>query len=154
MRAYVVNPGVGVGPVRLGMHRDEVRAAMGQEPERFLKAGTSRYETDAYHDSAFQVFYEGDEPRVEFIELSGHGGFVAFYRGKDVFGTEASDLVEFIARDAPVDDRDPEFGYSFVFPSLELSLWRPVLPEDDPDGEFFSTIGVGVEGYFSQDRIG
>ncbi len=153
MRAYDVTPKIGVGPVRLGMHRDEVRAAMDQEPERFMKAETCRYETDAYHHSAFQVSYEGDEPRVEFIELSREGGFIALYRAMDVFGTSASDLVEFIARDARFDGRDPELGYSFVFPSLDLSLWRPVLPEDSPDGEFFSTIGVGVEGYFRRETV-
>jgi hypothetical protein len=156
MKTFDVLPGEGVGPVRLGMHRDEVRRAMPEAPKSFWKWGAESggYETDAYHRSGFQVYYKGDVPRVEFIELSRECGFDAIYRGRDVFDTEAEDLVEFIAQDAPFDDRHQELGYSFIFPRLELSLWRPVLPEVDPKGRFFSTIGVGVEGYFSRGRHG
>src|SRR5258708_3022083 len=85
MKRYEGLPGVGVGPVRLGMTGDEARIVMGDEPESFNKAGTSRYETDAYDENGFQIFYEGDDPLVEYIELSGGCDFVAIYRGKDVF---------------------------------------------------------------------
>jgi hypothetical protein len=154
MGTYQVLPRVGIGPVRLGMHRDEVRRAMGEVPETFRKTEDSRYETDCFHNCGFQVFYGGGEPRVVFIELSRDCGFVTLYRSKDVFSIEASDLIEFVAQDAQFDDQDPELGYSYTFPTLELSLWRPVLPQDkdDPEGAFFSTIGVGIEGYFSQER--
>ena len=47
---------------------------------------------------------------------------------------------------------DPEVGYSYIFPSLELSVWRPPLPNNtsDPDGRCFRTIGVGRKGYYSE----
>ena len=59
MRSYDVISKVGVGPVCLGMHREEARAVMGQEPETLQKTEECRYETDAYHQNAFQVFHEG-----------------------------------------------------------------------------------------------
>src|SRR4051794_1833897 len=100
---FHVTPRRGVGPVLLGMHRDEVREAMPGEPESFRKTETCRYETDAFFHNGFQVFYEGDEPRVEFIELSRESGFDASYRDRDVFHTKAAELVEFISQDAPFD---------------------------------------------------
>lgn len=151
MREYQVVPKVGIGPVKLGMHRAEVHSLMGTPPVGFRKTETERYETDAYHQNGFQVFYAGDEPRVEYIELSRDSGFVVYYKGIDVFGTKAEDIVNLIAQDAPFDQNDQELGYSYVFPALELCVWRPVVPEseDDPDGRYFSTIGIGVAGYYS-----
>jgi hypothetical protein len=97
------------------------------------------------------VFYAGKPPAVEYIELSSGAEFRAMYRGMDVFGTRAEDVVDRVATDAPFDSHDQELGYSYIFPDLELSLWRPVLPEsaDDPHGRQFCTIGIGVKGYYS-----
>jgi hypothetical protein len=43
-----------------------------------------------------------------------------------------------------------EIPYSYIFRSLQLSLWRPVLPSSpsDAEGRYFSTIGIGVRGYY------
>jgi hypothetical protein len=73
------------------------------------------------------------------------------YKGKKVFQIKADDLVHLIAEDAPYDPTDPELGYAYVFPHLALSIWRPVIPENDsdPEGQYFSTIGVGKRGYYS-----
>ncbi len=149
---YIIEPGLGVGPVRLGMTPDEVLGAMDQKPDSFSKSDDSRHETDAFHQSCFQVFYDGDVPEVVYIELSSGVDFDAFYAGTDVFKTPANDLVSLISQTTPLDENDPELGYSFTFPNLELSLWRPVMPdsEDDPEGRFFSTVGIGITGYFSR----
>ncbi len=151
MKEYQVVPKVGVGPVKLGMHRAEVHSAMGTPPVRFRKTETERYETDAYAQNGFQIFYSGDEPRVEYIELSSDSDFVASYKGVDVFGTKAESIVTFIAQDALFDQNDWELGYSYIFPALELGVWRPVVPgsADDPEGRYFSTIGIGMTGYYS-----
>jgi hypothetical protein len=143
MLSYEVIPGVGVGPVRLGMTRAQVRAGMSQEPERFRKSPGDSYHVDAFHQAAFQVFYAGDEPRVEYIELSRGQEFNTVYRGVEVFSMSAQDLVAMVSRDARVDDSDPELD-SYIFPDLELSLWRP-----DEEDRGFSTIGIGIRGYYS-----
>ena len=52
------------------------------------------------------------------------------------------------------DQYDPELGYSYVVHEWELALWRPVVPEngDDNDGRYFSIIGIGRHGYFSEEN--
>jgi hypothetical protein len=149
MRFEIV-PLIGVGPARFGVPRDELRAAMKVAPTPFRKTSNDRWETDAFFDSAFQVFYGGDEPRVEYVELSRDSALIPFIDGMDIFATPATDLVARIERQASFDRNDPELGYSYVFPALELALWRPAIPASDGsgDGRFFSTVGVGVRGYF------
>lgn len=147
---YEVTPHVSVGPVRLGMTRDQVRNLMPGPCEPFPKERDALHETDAFHESGFQVFYGGPAPVVEYIELSRDSGFRALYRGVDVFATPADELAAHIAHDAPFDPDNGELGYSYIFPALDLSLWRPAIPDspDDTDGREFSTIGIGIEGYY------
>lgn len=147
MKALEVSPLVGVGSVKLGMSRDEVHAVMGAPPVSFKKVPTSRHPTEAWHQSGFQVFYGGIEPRVEFIELSANCGFEVRCLGQPVFQTPASKLVKQLATISPFDQSDRELGYSYVFPALELAVWRPVMEE--PEGKYFSTVGIGCAGYFS-----
>src|SRR5262249_26972465 len=125
MARYEVVPHVGVGPVRLGMSRQEGHQAMPGQRVCFRKGGAAR---EPYHDAAFQVYYAGDPPTVEYIQLSAGPGLQAVYRGVSVFEAEADELVRRVAEEAPYDEADPELGYSYVFPELELSLWRPVVP--------------------------
>lgn len=150
MPDYIVEPFVGVGPVRLGMSRDEVCGAMRQPPRQLRKGAPSGPVIDAFHQCAFQVFYTGEQATVEFIELSRDGDFRAFYRELDVFSTPADEVVAFISRDARYDEAAREFPYSYIFRGLQLSLWRPVVPESNMEnqGRYFSTIGVGRKGYF------
>ena len=77
MHIYNVMPGLGVGPVRFGMSRAEVRAVLPGEPTSFNKGGQEPYHTDAYHQNGFQISYAGDEPQVDYIELSRGCDFIA-----------------------------------------------------------------------------
>jgi hypothetical protein len=49
---------------------------------------------------------------------------------------------------AAYDPTEPELGHAYIFPDLDLSLWRPVLPEspEDLEAREFSTIGFGMAG--------
>ena len=147
---YEVIPRVGIGPVSLGMTREEVRRVMPGPCESFRKGLNAQHETDAFHKNGFQVFYGGDLPVVEYIELFRESGFRVVYRGVDVFATPAADVVAHVSDDAPFDAAHWELGFSYIFPDLDLSLWRPVVPEspDGPEGREFSTVGIGVAGYY------
>ncbi len=108
--------------------------------------------TRTYHNSSFQVFFDRDN-KVEYIEVSRYEPLRVTYKGTNVFETKANDLVQTISSDAPFDPDDPELGYSYTFPQLELALWRPIVPKDDNHNSqhhYFSTMGVGQPGYFSQ----
>lgn len=147
---YQVVPHIGIGPIRLGMTRAESRTVMTERPRTFRKAATQ--EVDAYHNNAFQVFFD-EQDAVEYIELSrDEPSFATLYKGQNVFALPDEELVALIAQEADFDPINWELGYSYVFPDLELAVWRPVLPEnvDNPDDRFFSTIGVGRLGYFSR----
>lgn len=122
----------------------DVHRAMPSERVSFRKTPASAHETDAWYGNGFQVFYGGREPSVEFIEVSADRDYVVRYDGVEVFATPADELVKIIAAEARFDESDPELGYSYLFPALELALWRPT--RDQP---YFSTIGVGIAGYFS-----
>jgi hypothetical protein len=147
---YIVQPFVGVAPVQFGMTRDEVRRVMPQEPTVFRKTPDSRHETDAFCANAFQVFYGGERPTVEYIELSSDPALRVTYRDLDVFATPAQEVIAYVSRASEFDLSDPEIPYSYVFRSLQLSLWRPTAPSADEPGEgrYFSTIGIGRKGYY------
>jgi hypothetical protein len=145
MTPYAVLPLIGIGPVRLEMTREESRRAMGRPPEPLRESTEDAELTDAYFDAAFQVFFD-DRDRVEYIEVSGPGpDIAALVLGKDAHRTEAAELVKRIVKEAAYDPEDPELGVSYLFPTLELSLWRPNAEEP-----CFATIGIARHGYFSQ----
>jgi hypothetical protein len=118
----------------------------------FRKDPNSRYEVDGFFDAAIQVHYIGDHPIVEFIELSSDPRLRVLYGEIEVFATPADEVLMQICVEADFDRNDPEVPYSYIFPALQLALWRPVVPEDehDEDGRYFSTIGIGQRGYFDQ----
>ena len=87
---FDIKPLVGIGPVRLGMSREEVQMVMGVEPNVFRKSQNSRQTTDAFHNNGFQVFYTGEQPTVEYIELSRDCDFTVSIDGIDVFSTPAN----------------------------------------------------------------
>lgn len=139
---YEVIPLQGVGPVKLGMSRKQVRSILGKKPE---VDGATEY----YHRNGLKIEYSEDQ-KVAFIEVSRDCGLVAIYQGKDVFNVKASQLIDFVCQSSRYDEDDEEFGYTFIFPEFDLSFWRPVIPErdDEPEGQYFYTIGIGQKGYF------
>jgi len=142
-----VEPGVGIGPVRLGMHRDEVRHAIDSPVHEFTRPGLA-HPVDAFLGNALQVFYAAGAAVVEYVELANASGVQAVLDNVDVFDTTAAELVAILAAHYEVDAADPEFGYSYRYPTAGLSLWRPTVPEsvDDSDGRNFSTVGVSCAG--------
>lgn len=151
MLNYQIIPGVGIGPVKFGATRSETRLAMGSDPKIWRRFDLDE---DHWHESCFQVHYDAVSDTVEFIELVASDEFILLYNDIDVHRTPADELVALISRDTPYDPNDWEPGYTYAFPRIDLSLWRPVLPEseDDPDGRCFKAIGLGVPGYFGGPR--
>jgi hypothetical protein len=148
MRAYEIVPSVGIGPVRLGSSREEVRAAMGTDPYICRRFNADEHH---WHQSSFQVHYDERSQTVEFIEVAQSDEFVALYKGVDVHRTKADELVAHVSADAAYDPDNWELGYSYVFRALELSLWRPIVPDspEESEGRFFEAVGLGIYGYFS-----
>jgi hypothetical protein len=148
MQVFTMQPLVGVGPIKFGMTRSEVRdilADLGQ-PKSALRPP----DTDCFFENAIQVSYDGDG-RVEFIETAASSDFRVLFHGSALHEMPAEDAVRLVSQLAEYDKDRPEHRYSYIFPALQLSLWRPVLPSDhnDSEGRRFEAVGVGKEGYFS-----
>ena len=141
MPVYELEPHGGVGPVRLGASRDEVRSAVSDPPDPFRKDPSDPYEVDAFDSLGLHVHYAGDRPAVEFIEASEAEGVSITLGGTDLLRQSAAAVVAVLASRSSVVEE--EEGSSFVAPALDVSLWR-----SSPDDEAFESVGVGAIGYF------
>jgi hypothetical protein len=117
MLTFTMQPLVGIGSIRFGMTRSEVRdilADLGQ-----FKASLRPPKTDCYFRSAFQVSYDDDE-RVEFIETAGSTDFRVLFHGSSLHEMYAEDVVRLVSQFAEYGKDRAEQGYSFIFPALQL----------------------------------
>jgi hypothetical protein len=148
MLVFTMQPLVGVGPINFGMTRSEVRGTLANlgQPKAVLRSPN----TDCFFQNAFQVSYD-DDGRVEFIETAASSEFRVILHGHSLHEIPATDAIRLVSQFAECDRNDPEKGYSYIFPALQLSLWRPVLPSDpdDSEGRHFLAVGLGKAGYFS-----
>jgi hypothetical protein len=106
--------------------------------------------TDCFFENAFQVSYDGDE-RVEFIECARSGLFKIMFDGQALQEITAEEAMDCLRRVAASDEKTSEPGYSYIFPAIDVSLWRGVLPQagDNISGRHFEAVGVGKKGYFN-----
>lgn len=146
---YELHPLKGVPPIQFGMSASQVRAAFTEVPTVFRKTLDSG-EIYAYQHHALQVFFDAAQT-VEFIEFSRSEHLHILYAGIDLLGTLAGQVIEQLSQLVPYDQNAPEQGYSYTFPTLELALWRPVLPQrrGGNEGRYFRTVGIGRAGYYS-----
>lgn len=119
-------PHVGIGTIRLGMPQEEVGQLRG---------------------SGLQVDYAGTPAVVTFIQ--GDDGTGAEYRGVDLFGDPADEVVAAVARLEGLDPLDyPPGKHSYLFPALNLLLWRgEVADEPGEQGYTFQAASIHVPGY-------
>jgi hypothetical protein len=132
--------GVGVGPVRLGMTRAEVHAALGPPP-RTLEPAPDEPPAEAWSEDTLRVHYTASGT-VERIELELGATPRVLLEGQEVSTTRVSALVKHLYARAHYDPNDPELGYRFHFPRLGLTLRRVKLPQgpQDTEGQFFTSL--------------
>lgn len=145
-----LKPGVGAGPVLLGMSSSEVLAVMG-EPERRSPDWLHVGERWSWLRSCFQVCLGGSRTVGE-IQLCYGGPITVIYAGIDLLGSPADLVVEQLSRFD--EGRYEEGGSSYSLPRLGLAFWRQCLPgeepEDDPQyrgGRYWDTVTTGTDDY-------
>lgn len=117
---------------------------MGAPEKTFNKTSASAHPTDAWFQSAFQVFYTA-AGKVEFVEVSGGAGIEVICFGVPVFSTAADLLIERLHKQVTFTSDDS--GCSFVGQGLDIALWRPGTEESED--KYFATFGLGAAGYYA-----
>lgn len=141
---FEVQPKIGVGPIKLGMDRTSAIASMGLEPNSFMKTPMSQHPTDSFYEAGFQLFYEGETPKVESIELSRGCSFEATFSGENILDLPVPEALLKIESATGLKPETEDDGYTYEIPILGMWLWRQSNEANDEDGLYFSTIGVGV----------
>lgn len=127
-----------VGPVKIGMTRSEVHAAMGPPEE-----ASGQRETFL---QSFFVDYDEDG-KVEFIELSNTVHYRVTFEGVALLEVSAGQALGHLAKFAEFDAEEDEVGCLYFYPDLNLSLWRH-FESDDVD---FETVGLARPGYYDDE---
>ena len=151
MSEMCVEPGVGIGPVRLGMTHAEVRAAVAS---REIKGQGSRQRIPGL---GLLLEYTDSDGVVAFIEADRGSG--AQYDGIYLLETPAEEVVAAIVQAAGLAAVDfPPRRHSYLFESLRLLLWRSRVAddeqdEDDEDGRLFQTVSVYAPAYYPEETL-
>lgn len=138
---FKINPNKGIGPVKLGMSREEVKEALGID-----NCSSSNRELDYYFNNSFQIEFE--ENRANFIGVSYHPSYIITYEGVNVFDTEAKKLFELIASN---ESEKHEFNSSgYLFSNQIVTLWDADEQYDRIGSEtrlIWAQIGIGTQSY-------
>lgn len=145
MKSLIITPHVGIGPIKLGATRSEVRAAMSVAS---LPLETERDSMDYFGQGSIQVEYEEDGT-ASFIGVSGDPDLAFLYDGVDLFDIEAKKVFDLLAsRDGSGQHEFSEFEY--VFPSQIVTLYAADQQYDRKGGEVravWGQIGCGDARY-------
>jgi hypothetical protein len=123
-----VRPNQGLGPLQLGLKREELRRALGTPSRSFKKAEDSTL-TDAFDDAGIQIYYDAHDV-CEAIEVASPA--VPILQGRELLGkpfSEVRDWLSSLDPDLEVDDSGltaPSIGLGIYAPSAEKSPDDPV----------------------------
>jgi hypothetical protein len=145
----VVTPGVGAGPLRLGMTKDEVVVAMGPSEDRWV--GFLDIEHWAWNRSLIQVQFDSRET-VGDIMVCHHPSLRVTIGRIDVLTTHADAVIERLRGQLGGDWA--EDGYSYGFGTSAGGFWRQCLPGDEPEddeqtrgGYYWDTVNIATRRY-------
>lgn len=141
MLLHVVTPHICVGPVWLGMTRDEARAAVPEPPTPFRKDAGEEYETDAFDTTGLHVYYAGPEPYVVFVEAFAAPGVAFDFLGMDPLALPAATAIRLLRKITRLIEDEPG---SYLLENVDVALW--LESESEPH---FTALSVGARGYFA-----
>jgi hypothetical protein len=139
--------------IRIGSTRAEARRhclALGK-PSEFRRSDEASPALVLERPSGLMIFvYFGREDSVEAIKFgrARSDEDVVSYRGFDIFGTPANELIQRLSEHDRTEVSDG--GRSVTAPELLLALWRAVVPEHpaDDEGRYFESVLVARPGYY------
>ena len=171
MVTFEIIPGIGIGPIKFGFTKEQVNRALGMEPvNELLRSSKNNDERGFYYpDGILMVSYSDKDSTIDFIEITNSAQIKLIYKGIDLFPIEMDNLAVLISKETPFDEDNQFSGYSYVFPALELALWREATPNDfigddeyqDEDwfkedfekSKYCTMICLRVKGYYSDNPV-
>lgn len=138
MHHFVVEPLKGVGPIRFGMHKDEVSRAFTYVYASFFKGPDSKVRADDCEVVGLIVHYD-DDSRVNYIEVhkARYATVTLELFGRDITGISVRELVEFLTGRG-VEAEKTHYGYDF--PELCLNTFNSDMRSE---GDPVECLGVG-----------
>ena len=122
---YEVRPNEGMGPFTLGMTQAEAEDALNKLNEEEHQAVEVWHRFGGYGSpQTFQLEYE--DGKLSRIGLDRSEDLKVLYRGLDLTGTHAEELIPALAKETGYvcDCEDHELACTYEFPALGLELWR------------------------------
>ena len=145
---FVISPGIGIGPARLGMLRHEIHAVFESLPGA-MDRHTVHRDVEWFFKAALQLEY-GKDGGVLFVGASYYPscGCTFSLLGQDPWRLPAEELFALVAK---LDGGQHSFNPNeYVFPNIILSLWDADTQYDCYGGEtrpVFAQVGVGNQAY-------
>ncbi|MDN4600737.1 hypothetical protein P5G61_05830 [Paenibacillus sp. F6_3S_P_1C] len=134
MDELIIEPGIGIGKLKLGMNKSEVDEVIQYYVNEYEK-GTSYFN---FFENAFKVEYDSSG-KVKFIEIVSE--FKNFFNctchNLDVFNTKANELVQNLNRISEYEE-ETNGETQYIFTNIGLSLWRSsVFTEETMQEDWF-----------------
>jgi hypothetical protein len=135
---FVIEPLKGIGPIRFGMHKDEVSRAFTYVYASFFKGPDSTVRSDHCEVIGLIIHYD-DTSRVNYIEIhkAKYATVTLELFGRDITGISVRGLVEFLAERGVKAER---MHYGYDFPEVCLNTFNSDLMSED---EAVECLGVG-----------
>lgn len=164
---FDLEPHIGASNLKFGMTRENIIEILGI-PEYSSEKSLMDYgdfsidlpAKDGFYKNELQVTYD-DNNLVDFIEFYGRSAELieVFIQNINVFKTPVPLLIDKIIAitNSDFDKGNTEIPYSYTFPSLDLAVWRQVIPRqnertveipESDEGKYFWSIGIGKKDYY------
>ncbi len=122
MQAWQVIPFEGLGPLRFGSSRAEIRTLLGDGFKTFAKQPASLAVTDAYENLGLHLYYDSAE-RLEFIEA--FEPIDPIYSGIHLLGSDRTLVLHELQKIGHM-HRFDDGGY--FYDELGFALYAPIEP--------------------------
>ncbi|MBW5467088.1 hypothetical protein GPJ61_04260 [Brevibacillus formosus] len=150
MDKLIIEPMKGIGKILLGMTKTEVDECLQYYTEKYEITYAKNplcYHTKGAIQSFFQLEYDFDG-KVNFIQIPSAIKNVlnCVFHNLDVFNTKTEELVEKIDKISNYDRNHRELGWTYYYPELGLSFWRPnILKESDMQEDWFKELEPSIQ---------
>jgi hypothetical protein len=138
---FVIEPFQGVGPIRFGMHKDEVSHTFTCVFKSFFKGPKSKIRSDDIEAYGLIIHY-GTDSRVDYIEI-----FKPVYAtvtlelfGRDITGISVRDAFALLSSHSATFTKA---AYGYDFPTLGVSTYNSHLESEDQPVECFGLKASG-----------